>query len=219
MTFGAATADNWTGGAPTGDRRHPPAQFQYVGTDANGVASYDITSPDDGYGTHVLRVLAPTNPAPGVPHNFLYVLPVEPELGTDLRRRARDLAQPRRTGQVQPHDHRAVVRDRPVVRGQSQRPEPPVRDLHDQGPRAVGDAELSADRDAGHEQNWLIGFSKSGIGGEDLLLKHPDLFATAASWDFPADMASYDQFGSSSADQLRDGRQLPGQLPPDAELR
>ena len=29
---------------------------------------------------------------------------------------------------------------------------------------------------SGHEQNWLIGFSKSGIGGEDLLLKHPDVF-------------------------------------------
>jgi hypothetical protein len=44
-----------------------------------------------------------------------------------------------------------------------------------------------------------MGFSKSGIGGEDLLLKHPDVFSLAASWDFPADMSSYDQFGSSSA--------------------
>ena len=40
----------------------------------------------------------------------------------------------------------------------------------------------------GAGQNWLIGFSKSGIGGQDLILKHPDLFAAAASWDFPADM-------------------------------
>ena len=52
---------------------------------------------------------------------------------------------------------------------------------------------------SGSEQNWLIGFSKSGIGGQDLLLKHPDLFTLAASWDFPADMSSYDQFGGSSA--------------------
>ena len=51
---------------------------------------------------------------------------------------------------------------------------------------------------SGSEQNWLIGFSKSGIGGQDLLLKHPDLFTLAASWDFPADMSSYDQFGGSS---------------------
>ena len=49
----------------------------------------------------------------------------------------------------------------------------------------------------GAEQNWLIGFSKSGYGGQDLLLKYPGLFTVAASWDFPADMSSYDQFGSS----------------------
>ena len=40
----------------------------------------------------------------------------------------------------------------------------------------------------GNEQNWLIGFSKSGLGAQDLILKHPDLFTEAASWDFPADM-------------------------------
>jgi S-formylglutathione hydrolase FrmB len=51
----------------------------------------------------------------------------------------------------------------------------------------------------GKEQNWLIGFSKSGIGGQDLMLKHPNLFTLAASWDFPADMSSYDQFGADSA--------------------
>ena len=51
----------------------------------------------------------------------------------------------------------------------------------------------------GTEQDWLIGFSKSGIGGQDLILKHPDLFNLAASWDFPADMNTYNQFGTSSA--------------------
>ena len=48
-------------------------------------------------------------------------------------------------------------------------------------------------------QNWLIGFSKSGYGGQDLLLKHPDLFAAAATWDFPADMSSYDDLYSPAA--------------------
>jgi hypothetical protein len=51
----------------------------------------------------------------------------------------------------------------------------------------------------GHEQNWLIGFSKSGLGGQDLILKHPDIFALAASWDFPADMPSYDGLGADPA--------------------
>ena len=51
----------------------------------------------------------------------------------------------------------------------------------------------------GHEQNWLIGFSKSGLGAQDLILKHPDIFALAASWDFPADMSSYDELGGDPA--------------------
>ena len=50
----------------------------------------------------------------------------------------------------------------------------------------------------GTEQHWLIGFSKSGLGAQDLLLKHPDLFTLAASWDFPADMSTYDQYGPGS---------------------
>ena len=51
----------------------------------------------------------------------------------------------------------------------------------------------------GHEQMWLLGFSKSGLGVQDLILKHPDLFTLAASWDFPADMATYDGLGSDPA--------------------
>ena len=81
MTFGAATTDNWRGGAATASAPRA-CRSSTRGTSANGVASYDFTSSDDGYGTHLLRVLNPTNPAAGVAHNFLYVLPVEPELGT-----------------------------------------------------------------------------------------------------------------------------------------
>ena len=52
---------------------------------------------------------------------------------------------------------------------------------------------------SGTGQNWLIGFSKSGYGGQDLLLKYPNLFAVAATWDFPADMSSYNDLGTSPA--------------------
>jgi hypothetical protein len=51
----------------------------------------------------------------------------------------------------------------------------------------------------GSEQNWLISFSKSGYGAQDLILKHPNLFTLAASWDFPADMSTYDQHGADAA--------------------
>lgn len=49
----------------------------------------------------------------------------------------------------------------------------------------------------GSEQVWLLGFSKSGLGAQDLILKHPSVFTLAASWDFPADMTSYNQLGTS----------------------
>ena len=52
----------------------------------------------------------------------------------------------------------------------------------------------------GSEQHWLLGFSKSGFGGLDLLLKHPDLFTLGAFWDFPATgLVAYDQLGEGMA--------------------
>ena len=57
-------------------------QADYQNTDAQGVKYYDVISANDGYGPNTMRVLAPTNPAPGVAHNFLIVLPVEAGLGT-----------------------------------------------------------------------------------------------------------------------------------------
>jgi hypothetical protein len=208
MTFGAATGDNWAGGNITSSTPPPSTQFQYVGTDANGVASYDINSPDDGGGTHILRVLAPTNPAPGVPHNFLYVLPVEPELGTvygDGLETLRSLDAQNRYNLTIIEPSFAVdpwYADNPNDMN-LQYETFMTKDLvpwvtqnfsSTSGSAATGPFTTLA----GPEQNWLIGFSKSGIGGEDLLLKHPDVFALAASWDFPADMSTYSQFGSSS---------------------
>ena len=51
----------------------------------------------------------------------------------------------------------------------------------------------------GTEKNLLVGFSKSGYGALDLELKHPSVFSAVAAFDFPGDMTSYDDYGSSSA--------------------
>ena len=51
--------------------------------DGNGVRYYSVVSAYLGAQPTTLRILEPTNPAPGQPHRFLYVLPVEPGL-TDL---------------------------------------------------------------------------------------------------------------------------------------
>ena len=73
LAYGLATAGNWSGG-------NSGFQVQYQGT-ADGIQSYAVISPDNGYGVQTLRVLRPTHPAAGVAHNFLFVLPVEAGLG------------------------------------------------------------------------------------------------------------------------------------------
>ena len=75
IAYGSGTVDNWSGG-------QAGFQADYESTDAQGVKYYDAISANDGYGPHTMRVLSPTNPAPGVAHNFLIVLPVEAGLGT-----------------------------------------------------------------------------------------------------------------------------------------
>ena len=181
--------------------------IQYAGTDANGVASYNYTSSDDGGGTHVLRVLQPTNPAPGVPHNFLYVLPVEPELGTTYG----DGLETLRSLDAQDQYNLTIIEPSFAVDPwYADNPNDPslhyesflTQDLVPWVTQNLTPASATQPfAPITGQQNWLIGFSKSGIGGEDLLLKHPDVFAVAASWDFPADMATYDAFGSSSANE------------------
>ena len=78
MAYDSAEAGNWSGG----NASIPHFQATYMSTDSNGIQSYQVISSDNGYGPQIVRVLKPTNPAQGVSHNFLFVLPVEPGLGT-----------------------------------------------------------------------------------------------------------------------------------------
>jgi hypothetical protein len=188
ITSGAAKADNWSGG-PVG------LEVNYLSTAADGVKSYDVFSADNGYGPQVLRILTPANPAPGVPHNFLYVLPVEAGLGASYG----DGLETLRALDAQDKYNLTIVEPSFAV-------EPWYADNPNQT-NIQYETFMTKDlvpwvtqnlATTGSEQNWLIGFSKSGIGGQDLILKHPGLFTLAASWDFPADMATYDLYGSSS---------------------
>ena len=44
----------------------------------------------------------------------------------------------------------------------------------------------------GTEKVYLIGFSKSGTGGQQIFMRWPDVFAGVASWDSPFSMTDYD---------------------------
>ena len=173
-----------------------PLTVQSSSTDANGVTSYQFTSSDDGYGAQTLRVLAPTHPAAGVPHNFLFVLPVEPGLGSQYG----DGIDVLRSVDAEDVYNLTIIEPTFAI-------DPWYAD-NPNDPNVQYDTFMADDlvpwvrhnlTATGHEENWLIGFSKSGIGATDLILRHPDVFTLAAAWDFPADMGSFNDFGPSSA--------------------
>ena len=196
VTYGAAGLIA-SGEARTDSRSRSTmsVQLAHRSTNGNGVVSYDVRSADNGGGTRVLRVLAPTRPARGVPHNFLYVLPVEAGLGASYgdgleTLRALDAHNKYNLTIVEPSfGIESWYADNP--RDSNRRHETfMTKDLL---PWVTRNLAVT-----GHEQNWLIGFSKSGIGAQDLILRHPDLFTLAASWDFPANMERYDQYFDSA---------------------
>ena len=172
-------------------------QVQYQSTDANGVESYQVTSANNGPGPQAMRVLRPTNPAPGVPHSFLYVLPVEAGLGNSFG----DGLETLRALDAQDQYNLTIIE--PTFGIDPWYADNPVNAAVQYDTFMTQELVPWAQKNlatTGSEQNWLIGFSKSGIGGQDLILRHPGVFTLAASWDFPADMSSYDQFGADSAE-------------------
>ena len=173
-----------------------PLSVSYVSTDANGVATYNMTSPIvSGGATEPLRVLKPTNPAPGVPHHFLIALPVEPGEGTTYGDAMSTLESLNAQNQynltiIEP----SFAIDPWYADSATDSTELMETFMTDQLVPWIK-ANLAT---SGTEQVWLIGFSKSGVGAQDLILKHPSVYTLAASWDFP-DSASYNQLGTSEA--------------------
>ncbi len=177
----------------------PPDTFATaIGTDENGVEYYQVTSQYNG-GTHVLRVLEPDNPAPGVPHSFLYVLPVQPELDNTFG----DGLETIRGLDAQNTYNVTVIAPSfgswPWYADHASDPNYRYESFMALELQPWVEARLTQ-RHRGRctEQHWLLGFSKSGYGAISLLLKHPDLFTLGAFWDFPANMLDYRAFGAAS---------------------
>jgi hypothetical protein len=171
-------------------------QVQYLSTDTTGVESYSFVSPNDGYGSHILRVLRPTHPTAAVAHNFLYVLPVEAGLGTSWGDGLDTLQSLDAEDQYNVTIIEPTFGIDPWYANSSTDPGLQYETFMSSELQPWVRANLATTH---AEQHWLIGFSKSGIGGQDLILKHPDLFSLAASWDFPADMSTYTQYGAAQS--------------------
>lgn len=190
--FGTPAADNWAGG-------NAGFTVDYISTDANGVESYDVISQNDGNGPQVIRVLRPTSPAAGMAHNFIYTLPVQPGVdnttfgdGLDYLRSLDAQNQYNLTIIEPSFYYDPWYADNP--NDSTQQYETFI--ASELQPWVTANLATS-----GTEQHWLIGFSKSGLGAQDLVLKHPDLFTLAASWDTPFSTFSYSRFGTDSQSQ------------------
>ena len=167
----------------------------YASTDSNGIATYNVTSPivNDG-ATEPLRVLTPTAPAVGVAHNFLIALPVEVGEGTTYG----DGISYLKSLNAQ-NDYNVTIIEPsfsidPWYADSATDPAMQMETFMTSQLVPWIKANLAV---TGTEQVWLLGFSKSGLGAQDLLLKHPSVYTLAATWDFPADMTSYNQLGTS----------------------
>jgi hypothetical protein len=188
MANGLAKSGPWSGG-------DAGFQVNYTGT-SGGIASYNMISANDGYGAQTLRVLQPTDPAAGVAHNFLIVMPVEPGLGNQYG----DGLETMQSLNAQNQYNLTIVEPTftidPWYANDPNDPNLQYETFMTQELVPWIKANLAT---TGNEQIWLIGFSKSGLGAQDLILKYPNLFTLAASWDFPADISSYDQYSDSAA--------------------
>ncbi len=188
MARGNAAADNWSGGA---------ASFVLgsYGTGAHNVESYEFISVNDGGSPQILRVLTPANPTPGIARNFLIVLPVEAGVG---------ITYGDGIGTMQAIDAQDKY-DLTIIEPSfsidpwyaNSATDPDIQYETFMTQELVPFIKQSLETRA-NEQIWLIGFSKSGLGAQDLILKHPGVFTLAASWDFPADMSSYNQYGAAA---------------------
>jgi len=189
MAYGAARADNWSGGDAGG------FQVSYLSTNALGIKSYNMISDNNGYGSQILRVLPPANPASGVAHNFLIVLRVNPGLGSAYG----DGLETMQALDAQDRYNLTIIE--PTFTLDPWYADNPGYKYFRYETFMTQDLVPWIKHNlatTGKEQTWLVGFSKSGLGAQDLILKHPGLFTLAASWDFPADMSSYKQIGDSA---------------------
>jgi hypothetical protein len=160
---------------------------------ASGIDTYNVLSPWNGGATQQMRVLAPAAPNAGYPHAFLIMLPV-------AQNQDATYGDPITVAQglgandaynltcVQPGYTAAGGGEGPWYADNPLNPA-----ISYEKYTLLITAWIKANLAVtGNEAVYLIGFSRSGLGGQGLQFRHPDVYAATASWDFPAMMADYD---------------------------
>lgn len=161
---------------------------------SGGIDTYNVTSQANGSGTHSLRVAVPTDPDPSYPHSFLYMLPVEADGGTTF---GDPIAMAVSLGLHNTYNTTIVCPGYAIDPWYADNPNDTTIQ---QETHTIWIADWVANNLSvtGSENHYLMGFSKSGIGGAGLLFRHPQIFAKAALWDTPADDTTYNRFTGNS---------------------
>src|SRR5262249_48642432 len=144
-----------------------------------------------------VRVLAPDHPSTNYPHSFLYALPVEAGLAQSTY--GSGLDELRQLNVQNLYNSTIIEPIFPIESWYADNASNPTIDFETFTATLLPAWVDSSLATSGTEKNLLIGFSKSGYGALDLLFKHSSVFDAVAAWDFPADMAAYDSYGSSSS--------------------
>jgi len=162
------------------------------GSASGGVDTYNVLSPWNGGVTQQMRVLAPTAPNASYPRAFLVMLPVDANQDTTFGDSIGTIQGLGAHNQynltcVQPGYAAAAgtgpwFGDNPLDPSVSQEKFTLLITAWIRANLAV----------TGTEKVYLIGFSRSGLGGQFLLFRHPDVFSAVASWDAPFMMTDFD---------------------------
>lgn len=147
-----------------------------------GIWSYALSSEFQSGPTPV-RVILPDPLATGKHYPALYILPVEPE---GSFRFGDGLDEARKLNLANKHQVICVAPSFKVVPWYGNHAtDSKVRQEDFVVKTLVPDVDRRFPTLPGAETRWLLGFSKSGWGASVLLLRHPDLFGYAATWDAP----------------------------------
>lgn len=157
-------------------------------TDGAGVQTWLVSSPLNGAALSTLRILPPSAPVAGRQHAFLFMLPVS--TGTD----ATFGDPPTIIENLNAHNNynvTVVVPSFPIDPWYADNPNDSTIS-QESFTVQLATWMLGSSFAQGGEKCYLLGFSKSGLGGAGLLFRHPTVFDKGGFWDAPFGMTDYD---------------------------
>lgn len=169
----------------------------------------------DNAGNQDMRVLPPVTPNTSYEHAFLWMLPVEAGQGTtfgDSMQTIADLAANDNFNLT------CIQPGYPIDPWYGNNPDDPQTRQVDFLLQLVAWAKQSEYAVTGTEKHYIIGFSKSGFGGQTVFMQHQDIFSGVISWDAACDLQLITDYGGDADDSFGDQTALDSSILYDPNL-